>query len=309
MGKRAGIENRLGATKGVFYGARLCEPQQHSYFPRRPYSSHAFYLAKLLRVIDSRSGGLQMSHDFVSMFVVSQSPKPRRPGPPHNPGVRDLVEDKRYWSSPPKTEDAKQGFRGWHERGYLPHRDEPGLTQFVTFHLADSFPESLRSEWEHFAKIEDAQEQRKLLEAYLDKGRGECHLSRPEIAKLVEDNFRQFSGEDCGSQSRAPRYELCAWVIMPNHIHVLFKVGVVSMAETLGAWKKHTGRLANKLLGKRGIFWAEDYFDVFMRDADHKLQTVHYIENNPTKAKLVLDPKDWPWSSARFRDEFGVLRL
>jgi REP element-mobilizing transposase RayT len=248
-----------------------------------------------------------MRPDFVSMFGVSQPPKPRRPGPPHNPGVRDLVEGKRCWS-PPKTADAKQGFRGWHERGYLPHRDELGLTQFVTFHLADSFPESLRSEWEHFARIEDDREQRKQLEAYLDKGRGECHLRRPEIAKLVEDNFRQF-GESCGSQSRAPRYALRAWVIMPNHVHVLFKVGTVSMADIVGAWKKHTGRLANKLLAKRGAFWAEDYFDTYMRDAEHEQKTARYIENNPTKAKLVLDPKEWPWSSARCRDEYGGLRL
>jgi REP element-mobilizing transposase RayT len=254
-----------------------------------------------------------MCPDFVSIFVVSQPPEPCRSGPPHNPGVRDLVEGKRHWSSPAKTEDTKQGFRGWHERGYLPHRDEPGLTQFVTFHLADSFPESLRSEWEHFSKIGDDREQRKQIEAYMDKGRGECHLRQPEIAKLVEDNFRQFSAECCGSQSRAPgapaRYELRAWVVMPNHVHVLFKVGTVSMAEIVGAWKKHTGRLANKLLGKQGAFWAEDYFDVFMRDAEHELQTVHYIENNSTKAKLVLNPKDWPWSSARFRDEYGMLGM
>src|SRR6266513_1143855 len=253
-----------------------------------------------------------MRSDFASIFDVSQAPNPRRPGPPHNPGVRDLVEGKRRWSSPLKVA-AEQGFRGWHERGYLPHRDEQGLTQFVTFHLADSFPEPLRCEWELFARIEDNHEQRKLLEAYLDKGRGECLLRRPEIAKLVEDNFRQYSGEGCGSQSRAPehaaRYELLAWVVMPNHVHVMFKVGAVSMSETVGAWKKHTGRLANKLLGKQGSFWAEDYFDVFMRDAEHERETIRYIENNPTKAKLVLDPKDWRWSSARFRDEFGVLRL
>ena len=80
------------------------------------------------------------------------------------------------------------------------------------------------------------------------------------------------------------------------------------MSETVGAWKKHTGRLANTLLGKQGAFWAEDYFDVFMRDPEHQRKTVSYIESNPTKAQLVLDPKDWPWSSARFRDEFGVLK-
>src|SRR6266536_1505516 len=117
-----------------------------------------------------------------------------RPGPPRNPGVRNLVQGKRRWSIPTKPTVAKQGFRGWHERGYLPHRDQPGLTQFVTFGLADSFPEALRSEWEHLWRIEDDRERRKQLEAYLDKGRGECHLRRAEIAKLVEDNFRQFSG-------------------------------------------------------------------------------------------------------------------
>jgi REP element-mobilizing transposase RayT len=239
---------------------------------------------------------------------VSQPPQPRRPGAPRNPGVRDLVEGKRRWSSAAKTANGKLGFRGWHERGYLPHRDEPGLIQFVTFHLADSFPESLRSEWEHFAKIEEDLERRKLLEAYLHQCHGECHLSRPGIAELVENNFRQFSG---GHDSRAGvgRYELRAWVVMPNHVHVLFKVGSVSMAETVGAWKKHTARLANRVLGRRGAFWAEDYFDVFMRDRAHEQKTVRYIEDNPTKAKRVLDPKDWPWSSARFRDESGELLL
>jgi len=111
-----------------------------------------------------------MCPDFVSIFGVSQPPNPRRPGPPHNPGVRDLVEGKRWWSSTPKTADAKQGFRGWHERGYLPHRDEPGLTQFVTFHLADGFPESLRLEWEHFARIEDNRERQNYSKLISTKG-------------------------------------------------------------------------------------------------------------------------------------------
>lgn len=252
--------------------------------------------------------------------------QPRRPGPPHNPGLRDLVEGKRRWSSPPKIENLKQGFRGWNERGYLPHRDEPGLIQFVTFRLADSFPASLRSEWEHLARIEDDRERRTEIETYLDKGRGECHLGRPEIAKIVEDNFLNFSGccgsqtrrpdeSCCDSQSRAPRapdavrYELRAWCIMPNHVHILFKVGTVPMATIVGDWKKHTGRLANKVLGKRGAFWAEDYFDTYMRDAEHERKTIRYIENNPAKAKLVLDPKAWLWSSARYRDANGALRL
>jgi hypothetical protein len=59
---------------------------------------------------------------------MRQPPKPHRTGPPHNPGVREIVAGKRHGSSPPKREDAMRGYRGWHERGFLPHRDEPGLT-------------------------------------------------------------------------------------------------------------------------------------------------------------------------------------
>ena len=56
--------------------------------------------------------------------------------------------------------------------------------------VSDSFPATLRSQWEAFLEVEDDRERRKQLEAYLDCGRGECHLRRPEIAKLVEDALR-----------------------------------------------------------------------------------------------------------------------
>jgi len=176
----------------------------------------------------------------------------------------------------------------------------PGLTQFVTFRLADSFPETLRSEWEHLWKIEDDQYRRLELEAYLDKSRGECHLRKPEIARLVDDAVRFFHGE---------RYELRAWVVMPNHVHALFKVDATPMAEILESWKKHTAQKANRLLRRHGEFWQADYWDTFMRDGEHELGTRRYIERNPAKACLVLDQKKWPWSSARLRDEYGALNL
>ena len=231
---------------------------------------------------------------------MSQPPKPRRPGPPRNPGVRELVAGKRQWSSLPNREDARRGFRGWHERGYLPHRDEPGLTQFVTFHLADSFPTALRSEWEALLQVEDNRERRLQLEAYLDRGRGECSLSRTDAAQLVEDAVRFRHGQD---------FELRAWVVMPNHVHALFKVCAVPMARTMESWKKFTAHEANKLLKRRGKFWQDDYWDTYMRDAAQELRACRYIENNPVKALLVRDARDWAWSSARFRDERGELRL
>ena len=231
------------------------------------------------------------------MPETSQS---RPSGPPHNPGVRELVAGKRQGSSPPNRKAAKLGFHGWSERGYLSHRDEPGLTQFVTFHLADSFPTALRSEWEGMLQVEDDSERRLQLETYLDRGRGECHLRQPDIARLVEQALRFHHSQ---------WYELRAWVIMPNHLHCLIKIGETPLAKIVKELKRYTAREANQTFRRKGAFWCEDYFDTYMRDAEHELRTRRYIENNPVKAKLVREASEWPWSSARFRDKHGVLRL
>ena len=55
--------------------------------------------------------------------------------------------------------------------------------------------------------------------------------------------------------------------------------------------------------------WKTKYWDTYMRNEAHELKSRRYIENNPTKAFLVRDPKTWPWTSARFRDDYGVLHL
>lgn len=227
--------------------------------------------------------------------------KPKRlPSPPYNPGIRNLVEDKRAWSHSLRQDEIERSFLGWHENGYLPHRDEPGLVQFVTFRLADGFPVELRFEWEALLKIENDQARCVQLEEYLDLGRGKCHLRKPEIATLVENAllFRH-----------NVQYELQAWAVMPNHVHVLFLVKDVPMSQLIDAWKGYTAKEANKVLGTKGAFWQSGYWDTYMRDGEHQLRTLRYIENNPAKAKLVRSPKEWPTSSARFRDQYERLCL
>ncbi len=220
------------------------------------------------------------------------------PSPPYNPGLRDLVKGKRSWSRPLAKDEIQRGFLGWHENGYLPHRDEPGLVQFVTFRLADAFPAELRSEWGGLLEIEDDRKRRIELEAYLDRGRGECHLRLPEVAKVVEGALL-FRHE--------VEYDLRAWVVMPNHVHLLFLVQDVPMWRLVDDWKGYSAKAANKILGRKGSFWQEGYRDTYMRDDEPETRTRRYIENNPTKAKLVVFPKEWPWSSARLRDAY--LRL
>jgi putative transposase len=225
-------------------------------------------------------------------------PRPKRSHPPRNPGVRDLVSNLRQYHSRQTSEMAKTGFRGWHERGFLPHYDVPNITHFVTFGLEDSIPPHA---WETILAATDERERRRRIEAAFDGHHGACHLRRPEIAELVENALRFFHGQ---------RYDLRAWCIMPNHVHALLRVADIPLSEIVDSWKSFTSREANRLLGRSGQrFWRPDYFDIFQRDANHEIRTVRYIEQNPCKAKLILDAKEWPWSSARLRDEFGRLSL
>lgn len=229
------------------------------------------------------------------------TPKGRLPCPPYNPGVRDLIEGKRAWDARASPASNREGFRGWHERGYLPHRDSPGLAQFITYHLADAFPAELLGEWAALLRIEKERQQRIELENYLDKGRGQCWLRRPEVAAVCESAFLHFDQE---------RYVVKAWCLMPNHVHVLVLVTTVPMAQFIKSWKGYTAYQCNRILARTELgFWADDYWDTYMRDEDHERRAIRYIESNPVKAGLVRVAKDWPWSSARFRDEFQVLRL
>ena len=182
------------------------------------------------------------------------------------------------------------GHAGWHSRGYLPHLDEPGLVQMITFRLADSLDSSrlleLRGEFRNSAR-----QYRNSVERELDAGHGSCWLQQPEIAALVEETLLMFDGQ---------RYRLLCWVIMPNHVHVV--VEVISgwpLSRIVKTWKAYSARMANRFLGRRGSFWQADYFDRFLRDAQHLEDAGRYIHFNPVKAGLCTHMRDWRWSSYR----------
>jgi putative transposase len=70
--------------------------------------------------------------------------------------------------------------------------------------------------------------------------------------------------------------------------------------------QSYTATQCNRVLGRKGAFWQAETFDHFVRDADELLRVIHYIEQNPVVAGLVKEVADYPWSSARLRQRFGV---
>src|SRR5205823_3144708 len=91
------------------------------------------------------------------------------------------------------------------------------------------------------------------------------------------------------------------------HVHLVVDVWEVPLSRLLKLWKGSSAHDANRLLQRAGRFWEREYFDTLVKDAVHLGRAVRYTENNPIKAFLVREPREWPWSSARWRDEFGRL--
>lgn len=186
---------------------------------------------------------------------------------------------------------GRQAHKGWYSRGYLPHFDQPGLMQGITFRLWDALPSHIvASLAEESPKTTDAAK-RARIEAYLNAGYRVCYLRDPRIGRLVENALLYFDGE---------RYRTIAWVVMPNHVHALIEmIEGHPLRSIVHSWKSYTANKANQLLGRGGRFWFPEYFDRYIRDERHFANAVQYIHMNPVKAGLVEDPEDWPFSSAR----------
>ncbi|MCL4540054.1 MAG: transposase [Bacteroidetes bacterium] len=126
----------------------------------------------------------------------------------------------------------------WHSRGYLPHFECSEVIQHVTFHLADSLPRDvvvrLDEEIRSLPVDELDPERRRKIEVWVDAGHGSCILREPAIAEMVQGSLLFFDGR---------RYRLIAWVIMPNHVHVLFQpIMGWTVAKIVASWKKFTAR-------------------------------------------------------------------
>ncbi len=188
--------------------------------------------------------------------------------------------------------------KGWHSRGFLPHFDGGAIPQNVTIRLIDSFPSEKLDEWkdklEKLPVHERSKIQRSLIEDHLDKGAGEAWLSHSRIANMVQEALLHFNTE---------RYNLHAWVVMPNHVHVLLTPSAqYNLSQIVFSWKSFTARTANKMLQRSGAFWQQDYFDRFIRNENHFYETISYIENNPVKAGLCAVRTDWEYTSANSRE-------
>ncbi len=179
-------------------------------------------------------------------------------------------------------------------RRNLPHWHKDNAVQFVTFHLADSLPASVRRELNDIkARFMESNpepwtdEVRKQFNSlfpstindYPDAGYGSCCLRQSECAEIMADALLFFDGV---------RYKLHRYVVMPNHVHVLVELLESNkLSDVCKSWKNFTAVHINRLLGKSGRFWHHESWDRLIRNEHHYDNVVKYIEKNISEGAVI----------------------
>jgi len=90
-----------------------------------------------------------------------------------------------------------------------------------------------------------------------------------------------------------------AWCLMPNHVHLVLVPeredglrAALAPVHTRYTWE------INQREGWRGHLW-QSRFASFPMDEPHVQACLRYVELNPVRARLVVRPEEWRWSSAR----------
>ena len=182
-------------------------------------------------------------------------------------------------------------------RRNLPHWQPDGVPLFVTWRLHGSLPASVhhqqtRSQITPAVRPSFPGSRFLADDHHLDQAKlGPVWLKDPRIARVLVDALHF-------GESNLRLYELYAYVVMANHIHVLLRPSV-PLERITKLLKGFTARQANRILGRTGQrFWQEESYDHWVRNEAEFSRIATYVEHNPVSAGLLERPEDWPWSSA-----------
>lgn len=84
--------------------------------------------------------------------------------------------------------------------------------------------------------------------------------------------------------------------ILGNHYHFILKPGRNESLSAIMRWIMGVFAQAyNRIFGHWGHVWGDRFYSTIICGRSAFLSVKKYIEENPVKAGLVEDPKDWPW--------------
>jgi putative transposase len=225
-------------------------------------------------------------------------------------------------------------------RRHLPHWFVPGAAHFVTFRLADSLPAIVLAELRERKELLLRQKRPDGVSAFDHRARAHKQLfaaydgyldSHVDVKWLADERIAALVRSALYFHNHQ-RYHLHAYVIMPNHVHVLFEpilnpveqasskqsadssadnealsaIGeqvdeVSPLSGIMHSLKSFTAHRANQILQRKCGFWQHESYDHWVRNEEELERIVNYIGANPVNAGLAARPRDWIWGSAHDR--------
>jgi len=86
-----------------------------------------------------------------------------------------------------------------------------------------------------------------------------------------------------------------ACVVMPDHVHWLFELrGVQTLSSVVRSLKGRSSRQINRARKKSGAVWQSGFHDRALRYVESLREASFYIINNPVRASLVKQWRDYP---------------
>jgi REP-associated tyrosine transposase len=120
-----------------------------------------------------------------------------------------------------------------------------------------------------------------------------CAYGRRPIlaeARCVDDLSGQLL-----QQASDHRFDVCAYCVMPDHVHVLFEATAADsdLRRLMNAWKQKTGFTYKRATGCR--LWQSGYYDHVLRQEEDRLRVMAYLLSNPIRAGLVAHIGAYPF--------------
>jgi len=137
---------------------------------------------------------------------------------------------------------------------------------------------------------------------------------------LQPDKYKDIIIDSLNYLSNTGKIDVFGFVIMPNHIHLIWRTKELNGKETAqGSFLKYTAHEFRKMLykenknellyyqvdahNKEHEFWQRDSLAILLFSKEIAFQKLDYIHYNPVEAGFVTKAEEWKYSSAI--DYFG----
>lgn len=102
----------------------------------------------------------------------------------------------------------------------------------------------------------------------------------------------------------AQRFQIHDFVVMPDHFHVMLTLDAgTSVEKAVQLIKGGFSYRAKKELGYQGEIWQRGFSEVRITNRRSFLQHRDYIDRNPVRAGLAVEPEKYPFGSASLKKQ------